>query len=363
MTAQERSSPLADLKAMIDDLLSGTGWSPCYALKGDLRRRNAEDGKDPLYRGSGIYCLVVDGQIAYVGESGGVQGVFGRIGDLAGGVYRPSDKGMPFTDPHVCAPAGWAWRQEHPSACFEVSTFPISLSTYWRRGLENLVIAHIRQRQRTSPWWNFGRMVPLWTRSTERKRGKRGERTTTPDETHLPGIAPLFDIFQPDGDPVTSQQWAGHQWSPWIPIPPSQKEVRQLTEELGKTRGLYRMSVQESQELYYIGHGSIANAVSAAYQITKAEPARLSQGADLLFSYVPGNWRDHEGAELICDAVAQYLLQKCSLPAAQYRGDREPAEEQLLPRLQERTLWLFSRLEPLVASPFVFSQKRWLAVS
>ena len=222
--------------------MSGSIWSPRFPVSCIERlERLAHPSHDPLPKKSGIYRVHLEGVpiLAYVGQSKDLQR---RVNELRG-VYGDV---MPFTDPHIAAPALWAWRQLPPHRPYTVSFASIPGSAYWRQGYEDLVIAHARWETLRHPageeWWhtayspltNFHKMPRGWVSSSSRSLGYRGGKASFLVENDLsetaetcgwdgfwdpeeglgwtPSIAPVGDLSDPR-DPIQDLGWGGHQWS------------------------------------------------------------------------------------------------------------------------------------------------------
>lgn len=296
--------------------------------------RLAHPSHDPLPKKPGIYRVHMEGVpvLAYVGQSRDLRR---RINELRG-VYGDV---MPFTDPHIAAPALWAWRQLPPHRPYTVSFASISGPAYWRQGFEDLVIAQARWETLRHPageeWWhtayspltNFHKMPRGWRSSSSRSSGYRGGKVPFLAEDDLsksaaaggwdgfwdpeggwgwaPSIAPVGDLSDPR-DPIHDLGWGGHQWTPW-------NNAGTLHIDRA-AQGLYRLR-RDNATLLFIGQGNLFNAAKDA-----AREAKL-MGEDRLFSYVAGSWTYHEQLELLTDLLGLYLWRTGGLPYAQYGGE------------------------------------------
>lgn len=303
-------------------IIEGSIWSPWYPLDRGKRVRNfgGEKLKDPLPASGGIYRVQARGDkiLAYIGQSGNLRR---RAQEL----HHAFDLNMPFTEPHKAAPAFWSWLQDYPDLVLEISVAQFESSDYWRQGIEDFAIAYHRWWHGRSPRWNYSRMPFGWEPSSSKKQGVRGGYVGVEMPYHHAGIPPITDLFE-ESNPLGTR-WAGYDWSDWCP-------ARGAAKGMGRTQGLYRLRKSDAEELYFIGYGLLAHALSEA---GRSDPR-------MEFSSVSGIWEEHQMRELRADALALYLRQRNSLPLAQYGGD-DKERELLLPRLQEKAWWFLALLD------------------
>ncbi len=271
-------SPLFDPGPIIERILAGTIWSPHFPLRRTERLAQLSPKDEPIPRAGGLYRIHREGNqpvLAYVGHSSSLRR---RINELATGVYGER---MPFTTPHVAAPALWAWAKTPPYAPLTLSFVSFDANTYWQQGLQHLIIAFERGQRRKqaslaeqagnilySPLAQYGKMPHGWSPSSTRTVGERGEPTMVAGPWHVPSIAPVSILD--DQQDAFSDGWGGHEWSAWC-------YAREVPMH-GKQKGLYRLRMQDSFHLWYVGCGQIA---SAAREAACTSPA-------LLFSAVMG---------------------------------------------------------------------------
>jgi len=103
---------------------------------------------------------------------------------------------------------------------YEASVAPVTGTTARRKGMECVAIALYRQQAGQSPTFNFGRMLAGFSKSSGNNarlvrlgRRFRGGPVTETLPCHAVGIGPVGSL---DGD-VISDNWCGHEWSPWSP--------------------------------------------------------------------------------------------------------------------------------------------------
>jgi hypothetical protein len=285
-------------------------WGDWYPLSGIGRNRKVP-ATPGLYRIRRIGREHLD----YIGQTG--NSLRGRLAMLRG-VFADE---MPYRDPHIAAPALWALR--HESNCdFEASVVEIAGTEAWRKGLESLAIALYRQQWLASPTIEFGRMpVGYWPSSGNSAKlvaaGKRFKGGLS-DELHpaqLSGIAPAGPL---SGDPQGTE-WAGHEWSVWIPL----ESGRLHATTTGS--GLYRIRGDDSHRILYVGQGVIANRL-LAHAAKRGKPGS-SQGAILRAqSRLEGSWvanptwEYNHRLELENDLIAAHVLELGVVPDMQFLG-------------------------------------------
>ena len=178
----------------------------------------------------------------YVGQSGRLRG---RMRDLRG-VFAEV---MPFTDPHVGAPARWAVR--HATGCqFEVSVAPMDVDQLERMALEAVVVSWHRKEFGGSPTCQFGRILEGYQIPSNRKRGRQGGLMEGTPSIHAASL-PLAGDFEGD---VLSPTWCGHEWTEW-------QDAATVARRPGPEIGLYRLGEPNSPALIYIGQGRIRSRI------------------------------------------------------------------------------------------------------
>ena len=121
--------------------------------------------RTPLYPG-----------LVYVGETG--RNIRGRVQELARGIGRgPYD--IPWNDPHTAAPILWAYRVED-NFSFEVSVAAVTQPKHRRKCHEDYVLYLHRLRHGHSTLTNHGRLHPLWTRASNKAKGRPAQRREMP---------------------------------------------------------------------------------------------------------------------------------------------------------------------------------------
>lgn len=291
MTIQLSStSPQISLRLLLSQLLTEQIWSPWQPLQACWNTLSTSGG---LYR----IRLDHEEQWLYLGQTSHLRN---RVKMLKN-IYH--DK-MPYTAPHTAGPALYAYRHLYPDATLEVSVCILDVPQQTRLAMESLAIALHRQIYQQSPRCQFGRMPPEWKKSSGNSVqlvtcGKRfrGGPTNTPDESHLPDIAPTGILTQGD---VGTATWLNLAWSKWTPSAVSDVAC-------GPAVGLYCLSSSDqTPDLLFVGHGKIAQCL-APY---KKRP--------LLCSWVAGAWHPHQRLALVTDLIASYLLQTGKVPQKQF---------------------------------------------
>jgi hypothetical protein len=280
-------------------------WSPWRPLDGCW--------VDPGLTSPGLYRIRRIGRenLDYIGQTG--LRLRQRLAMLRS-VYGPE---MPYRDPHTAAPALWAQRQLGGED-YEASTSPVDGDPRWRKALECIALALYRQEHRCSPTFNFGRMPDGYRISSANNArivaaGKRfrGGLTVEGDSSHLPSICPVGLL---EGDPCAGQ-WAGHQWSPWVPLTAGLLTSRDSV-------GVYGIRGADTQ-IVYIGEGYIGSRLVAhhrsAGKATTPQGRALAAAQPLTCSWaIDANWQQHQRLELENDLIAACVLAKGSPPAAQF---------------------------------------------
>jgi len=218
------------------------------------------------------------------------------LGDLAPGILAGR---MPYTEPHPAGPSLWAWRQAERVE-FEVSYTLTDLEKRERQGLLCLLLWRYRLEKGESPWCNFGRFHPDFTRSSSRKSGIRGERRL-PDEPPNPAGGPSLPPLQPGGE-FDGPDWLGLPWSPFY----------YLRKELSRAPagpGVYRLLKPAGPELLHLEAADNLAARLAALGERDWGPL------DPLYSFaaLPGSL-PHQRREAENDLIAAYYAAHNRLP-------------------------------------------------
>lgn len=167
--------------------LSWSDWVPLDAPTAAFRVISAKPG---FYR-----IRVVDQSVlAYIGQTG--RSLQRRLYELRWPLYA-SDTDMPWNDPHTAAQSLWALRIAE-GMLFACSAAPAELDTPTRQIYEDMLLWRYRLEQGESTLCNHGRFHPRYSRSTNRKQGKRGGLLPT-DEINAasrPSFPPLHVSLQ-----------------------------------------------------------------------------------------------------------------------------------------------------------------------
>lgn len=302
--------------------LTHTTWSQPYPLNRNERIAAQAWHHDALPNQPGVYGVYAGETLAYIGQSGDLRQ---RINALGVNVSREQ---MPFTTPHVAAPALWLLARLQDSLPLTVSFARFASSAYWRQGVEDVAIALQRWRHKRhpvrsegwpssySPLANYGRFRLGWRPSTSQALGERGGPSSLSGPWHLPDIAPYDELD--DQRDAFAEVWGGHVWSAWqdahtVVLP-------------SDWRGLYRLWRPGVADLWFLGSGKLASAAHKA----------ASLAGEVVFSAVSGEWTARQMEELKADLLGLYACQRQSFPVGQYGGKENAAAGNAWPqRVQE----------------------------
>ena len=185
---------------------------------------------------AGMYQVRVAGDdgLVYIGQTG--RSLRERVRTLC---LRTLDAEMPFNDPHTAAPNLWAWRQTHGYE-YEVSVAEVDLPGTDRLALECWLLWQHRLETGESTTANHGRFHPQFTKSENRKSGRRGARL--PDgQINLAG-GPSLPPLVANGRP-TSVDWMGLHWTETAPL------ASESISDAPQSPGVYRI-IQDAQVVY-----------------------------------------------------------------------------------------------------------------
>ena len=185
---------------------------------------------------SGVYRVRItdDDGLVYIGQTG--RSLRERVRTLC---LRTLDAEMPFNDPHTAAPNLWAWRQTHGYE-YEVSVAEVDLPGTDRLALECWLLWQHRLETGESTMANHGRFHPQFTKSENRKSGRRGARL--PDGQINPAGGPSLPPLEANGQP-TSPDWMGLHWTETAPL------ATERLSDAPQSPGVYRI-IQDAQVVY-----------------------------------------------------------------------------------------------------------------
>lgn len=231
---------------------------------------------------------------------------------MLGGVFRDE---MPYRDPHTAGPALWALR--HSEGCqFEAATTVFEGTAVERKGLEALAVTLYRLDHNGSPTVNFGRIPSGYQSSSGNNArlvdsGKRFRGGPDPGVIAATESVPVHGALDRE---VTSPDWMGWQWSPWVPA----------TQSSGAPPvGLYRLRADgASSGLIYVGQGRIVDRIRAhlAKALITDHPQAPHFSATLNLSWVALNAPHVHLLEHENDLIASHVLTAGAPPAAQFIG-------------------------------------------
>lgn len=200
-------------------------WSPWVSLLSPLGSIPSQPG---LYRVKASDSV----ELMYIGQTG--LSLRSRIQQLRAGLMWAE---MPFNDPHTATPNLWCYRVES-NLSYEVSAAPFLGSKPDRMATECFLLWQYRLARGESSLCNFGHFHSSFSKSGNRKTGKRGLRIEGEPISRV-----SFPALQPIGS-CLDIDWLGLEWTGW----------RDLSVEGLRTpavAGLYRLRCQD--ELVYIG--------------------------------------------------------------------------------------------------------------
>ncbi len=196
---------------------------------------------------AGVYRVRPVGvqELFYIGQTG--RDLRERLRDLRSNTLQEV---MPFNDPHTAAPSLWAWRHAEGFA-FECSVAPVQLAEdeeearRLREGLEFYLLWLYRLEFGSSTRCNHGRFHPRYRKSTDRKKGVRGDRIPDNNPSNPaggPSLPPLPLLPSP-----VDERWMGLTWHPVLPLQPP------VVKTVGRGPGVYKILDSEKKQLLYIG--------------------------------------------------------------------------------------------------------------
>ena len=279
--------------ACISALCDGSAWQAWQPLEGSWLGA-------ALPSCGGLY------RIRLVSETGARLTYIGQSGNLKERVYalrHVYDRLMPYKVPHTAGPALWAWRQQCPASCYELSVAPSpAVPPALRLGLECLAIALSRQECRSSPLCQFGRMPQGYAPSTGNdarlvlcEKRYRGGPTWQLLDCHRPGLAPQGPLV---GDPH-ARIWCGLCWTPWI-APGHLQPVGEV--------GLYRLRFPGLDVLVFLGQGRLAERLKAMALVRGMECSWVANST----------WIHRQRHEQLTDLIGAHLLSTDTLPLWQF---------------------------------------------
>jgi hypothetical protein len=214
-----------------DSCWCGSAWTEWVPLDPSAGRLKT------LPLAPGVYRVRPSGGsvLLYIGQTG--RTLRARIRELAH-AYRDA---MPFNDPHTAAPHLWALRTEN-SMTFEVSTCPMDTAKKNLRGMEDYLLWKYRLERGESTVCNYGRFHPQFTRPTNMRDGRAGQRISNGVN---PNSGPSYPPLRPKGEP-TGPDWMGLYWSEPAPLKDAHMEAPNAP-------GVYRIWRKGSDRLSYLG--------------------------------------------------------------------------------------------------------------
>ena len=262
-----------------------TQWIPLDST-GDLFKTHVPS-EPGLYR---VRAHLGNG-LVYVGQTG--RNLLERTKALASGVYRPADN-PPWNDPHTAAPLLWAHRIED-GLQFEVSATEAHLDKPTRQCLEDFLLHQHRIQYRKSTLANHGRLHPLWTRPSNRSKGRAATKRNGPE------IYPSLPVATGAESP-TAPDWLGLQWSAFEPYSHSTAK---------NEPGVYR--IRGDGTLVYLG------------QSKKLQARIKTHAKDPRFTHCEISYHemqqafDHHLLEREVDLIGSYYAHESEPPRFQYQ--------------------------------------------
>jgi hypothetical protein len=228
-------------------LLEEQNWSEWYSI-------SPPDEQQIEYEGPAILkiCHSKLSGIHYVGHTDCVQKRARSLG------YELNKEEMPYTNPFSAAPCLWAIQQELGDDFF-VSYYAID-EDQPAQVLEDAYLALYRMTTAQTPTANFGRMFPLYSKSSSSARGIRGERLEDPSASRPVGAGGL-QINNLDN--VLSNGWFGFDWSDPVEYYPDR--LRGLSPSFPSYSGIFRVWEKGRDSLEAVGTArSLNNEIASA---------------------------------------------------------------------------------------------------
>ena len=229
------------------ELLKEENWSEWYPVL-------PPDEQEIEYEGPGILriCHSNLSGIHYVGHS--ESSIQSRVRSLG---YELDNKKMPYTNPFSAAPCLWAIQQELGDEFF-VSYYAVE-DHQPVEVLEDAYLTLYRMTTAQSPTANFGRMFPLYSKSSSSAREIRGEKLEQPPATSPVGTEGL-QIKEIDD--VLSDDWLGFEWHGPVDYYPN--SLQGLSPSFPSYSGIFRVWEKGRSSLEAVGSARNLNSEIAA---------------------------------------------------------------------------------------------------
>lgn len=268
----------------------GLKWSPWIRLRANTSERSV------ISRAQGVYRVRAEGHepIIYIGQTNDMKR---RTASLANHSHKEK---MPWDDPHTAAPNLWAWRQEERWE-YEVSVATSNLSRPDRMALECYLLWKYRVERGESTLCNHGRFHPLYTKSSNRKKGITG-RKLPENKTH--------DKWGKSYPPLPA--WKNYNASDWMKLDWSKpKALSQSRMDTDKT-GIYKILALTKDELQYIGETT---------NLGKRFNSHKRRFPETRFSYVelPRETSDFQRLEIENDLIGHHYENELKSPVYQFQ--------------------------------------------
>lgn len=211
---------------------------------------------------------------------------------------------MPFNDPHTAAPSLWAWR-DAAGYQFECSAAPLTWDTRTRLAMECRLLWQHRLEHGVSTLCNYGRFHAKYTKSGDRRTGRRGGRLPAGEVNPAGGTCTT--ALQRHGK-VLDSDWMGLAWTPWHTL--------DATKGIAGA-GLYRISDGQITLLY------IGESLTLASRLrSHARRARGTGTPWVSVVDVGSSLAKYQLHELECDLIAGYFDETGFPPAMQFLDGR-----------------------------------------
>lgn len=171
--------------------------------------------------------------------------------------YELDNEQMPYTNPFSAAPCLWAIQQQLGDEFF-ISYYEID-ENQPAQVLEDAYLALYRMTTGQAPTANFGRMFPLYSKSSSSAREIRGERIEDPPVTGPTGSRTL-QITEIDN--VVSDNWLGFDWQGPEEYYP--ERLRPLSPSFPSKGGIFRVWERGKGSLEAVGTARNLNSEIAA---------------------------------------------------------------------------------------------------
>lgn len=229
------------------NLLEEQNWSEWYSVL-------PPDEQQIEYEGPGILriCHSKLSGIHYVGHTD--NSIQNRARSLG---YELNNKEMPYINPFSAAPCLWAIQQELGDEFF-VSYYAVD-EDQPTQVLEDVYLSLYRMTTAQSPTANFGRMFPLYSKSSSSKRGTRGERL---EEPSVSGPVGTRGLQMNNIDNVLSDDWLGFDWCDPVEYYPDR--LQGLSPSFPSDRGIFRVWEKGKGSLEAVGTARTLNSEIAS---------------------------------------------------------------------------------------------------